>query len=45
MVVKENENRGVLPIHKFHIEIKMDFYVGIDSKTSTLDTESLDVPI
>ena len=30
MVVKENENKSVLPIHKFHIEIKMDFNVGIE---------------
>ena len=43
MVVEEKENSGVLPIHKFHIEMKMDFYLGIDSETSTLDTESLDV--
>ena len=43
MVVEEKKNGGVFPIHQFHIQIKMDFYLGIDSETSTLDTESLDV--
>ena len=43
MIVEEKENGAVFPIHKFHIEMKMDFYLGIDSETSTLDTESLDV--
>ena len=45
MVVEEKKNGGVLPIHRFHIEMKMDFYLRINLKTSTLDTESLDVPI
>ena len=30
MIVEEKENGGVFPIHKFHIEMKMDFYLGID---------------
>ena len=44
MVVEEKENGGVLPIHKFHIEMKIDFYLGIDSKTSTLESWKFGCP-